>query len=218
MDKKYILFDLDGTITDPKEGITKAVQYALEKFHIEVKDKNELLRFIGPPLKESFIRYYDFRESDAQDALKEYRKYYSEKGIFDCTVYDGLENVLKELKKQGKALIVATSKPTVFAERIIEHFGLDKYFNFICGSNLDGTRENKAEVIKFALDECGIKDTSQTVMVGDREHDVFGARKNRIECVGVLYGYGTYDELKNAGADYIIDDINGLYAFFKNQK
>jgi phosphoglycolate phosphatase len=210
MDIKYILFDLDGTLTDPAAGITNSVEYALSGFGIAVKNKNELNKFIGPPLKASFEKYYGFTEEQSVTAVEYYREYYKDKGIFENYVYKGLELLLKQLKENGKVLIVATSKPTVFAKQILDHFDLSKYFSFIAGSELDGTRVKKDEVIAFALSECGITDLSQAVMVGDREYDILGAKHAGIRSVGVLYGYGDLTELQTAGADYIADDISAL--------
>lgn len=210
MNKEYILFDLDGTITDPKVGITKSVEYALNKFNIKVDNLDDLCKFIGPPLAESFIRFYNFSVEDSKKAVEYYREYYKNTGIFENYVYEGFEDVLIKLKSNNKKLIVATSKPQVFAIRILEHFGLKKYFDFIAGSNLDGTRVNKNEVIEYALDKCNIKELSKTIMIGDREHDIIGANKAGIDSIGVLYGFGNYDEFKNNGATYIVKNINEL--------
>lgn len=208
--KKYILFDLDGTITDPMLGITKSVSYALNKFNIEVKDLDELCKFIGPPLKDSFIKYYNFTEEDSKKAIEYYREYFADRGIYENDVYENFENILLSLKAQNKTLIVATSKPTIFAEKILDYFDLKKYFTFISGSNLDGTRTKKADVIRHAMEQNNITDNSEVIMIGDREHDIYGAKEIGIESVGVLYGYGTYDELDNSGANYIVRDINEL--------
>lgn len=208
--KKYILFDLDGTITDPKLGITKSVEYALNKFNIEVDNLDSLCKFIGPPLKESFIKYYSFTEENSDKAIEYYREYFLDKGIFENYVYENLESMLISLKENNKILIVATSKPTIFAEKILNHFNLKKYFKFIAGSNLDGSRVSKDEVILYALKENNIKNLSDVIMVGDREHDILGARKVGIESVGVLYGYGNYDELSISEANYIVSNINDL--------
>jgi phosphoglycolate phosphatase len=217
MDKKYILFDLDGTLTDPAEGITNSVGFALAKFGIIINNKSELNKFIGPPLKASFKKYYGFTEEQTNTAVLYYREYYQDKGIFENYVYEGLEVLLKQLKDNEKNLIVATSKPTVFASQIIEHFGLAKYFDFIAGSELDGTRVKKDEVITFALSEYGITDYSQTVMVGDREYDILGAKHAGICSIGVLYGYGDLTELQTAGADYIAEDISALKKLLLNK-
>lgn len=210
--KKYILFDLDGTVTDPMIGITKSVQYALNKFDIEVEDLNELCKFIGPPLKDSFMNFYNFTEEDALNAITYYREYFSTKGLYENTIYENFEDMLISLKEKNKTLIIATSKPTVFAEKILEHFNLKKYFDFIAGSNLDNTRTKKADVISYALEQQGITEVSEIIMIGDREHDVIGAKALNIESIGVLHGYGSYDELSNSGANYIVKDVKELHS------
>lgn len=208
--KKYILFDLDGTVTDPMIGITKSVQYALRKFNIEVENLNDLCKFIGPPLKDSFMNFYGFNEEDALKAITFFREYFSVNGLYENTVYENFEDMLIALKEQNKSLIIATSKPTVFAEKILEHFNLKKYFDFIAGSNLDNTRTKKADVISYALEQQGLTETSEIIMIGDREHDVIGAKALGIESIGVLHGYGSYEELSNSGANYIVKDVNEL--------
>lgn len=206
-----ILFDLDGTLTDPGTGITNSVTYALNKFGIEVKDKTELYKFIGPPLHESFEQYYGFSKEQAKTAVEYYREYYRDQGIFENLVYEGVEKLLKEMHDSGKTLIVATSKPELFAKKILEHFGLAKYFIYIAGANMDGTRTKKDEVIAYALEKGKISEYKTVVMVGDREHDVIGANKVGIDSIGVLFGYGDYDELKSAGATYIAECIEDIY-------
>lgn len=208
--KKYILFDLDGTIIDPKIGITSSVAYALEKFNIHVENLDNLCKFIGPPLKDSFIDFYDFSEEDAEKAILYYRERFQEKGIYENFVYENFEKLLINLKNQGKTILIATSKPTVFAEKILEHFDLRKYFDFVGGSNFDGTRSNKAEVIFHVLKENSIEDLSNAIMVGDRKHDIIGAKKAGLQSIGVLYGYGNYEELTASGADYIVKDVEEL--------
>lgn len=208
--KKYILFDLDGTVTDPMIGITKSVRYALNKFGIEVEDLNTLCKFIGPPLKDSFMNFYNFTEEDALKAIAYYREYFSTNGLYENTVYENFEDMLIALKNDGRSLIIATSKPTVFAEKILEHFNLKKYFDFISGSNLDNTRTKKADVISYALEQQMINNMSEIIMIGDREHDIIGAKALNIESIGVLHGYGSYDELSSSGADYIVKDVSEL--------
>ena len=206
-----ILFDLDGTLTDSGLGITNSVAYALKKYGIEVTDRTELYKFIGPPLRESFEKYYGFSEKEAEKAVEYYREYYVDKGIFENTVYFGIEDLLKEIRDSGKRAIVATSKPQVFAKRILEHFGLADYFEQITGASLDETRTKKDEVIAYVLETCGISDRSRVLMVGDREHDILGAKKNGIDSLGVLFGYGGYAELKEAGASYIAETVKDIY-------
>jgi len=207
---KYILFDLDGTLTDPREGITRSVAYALESFGINVPDLDELCKFIGPPLRESFERYYGLSASDSLTAVEKYRERFSNRGLYENAVYGGMKELLEKLKSQGRTLIVATSKPRPFAVQILEHLGLSQYFDFVSGSEFDGTRVHKADVIAYALDNCSISDKSSAVMVGDRCFDVTGAKSNGLLCIGVLYGYGGREELEAAGSDYIVGSVSEL--------
>ncbi len=206
-------FDLDGTLTDSSLGITNSVIYALKKFGIEETDRRKLYSFIGPPLTVSFEKYCGFSKEETKRAVEYYREYYRDRGIFENHVYDGMEEVLKELKNQGRTLVVATSKPEPFARQIIEHFRLAQYFDYVAGMELDGRRATKAEVIRYALDACKITDRSQVLMVGDREHDVIGAKAAGIDCLGILYGFGTREELTRAGADYIEKTVEGILHF-----
>lgn len=215
---EVVLFDLDGTLTDPGVGITNSVAYALNKYGIEVTDRSELYKFIGPPLQESFEHYYGFSKEKAQEAVAYYREYYREKGIFENLVYEGIEELLKAISNSGKQIIVATSKPEEFAKKILEHFDLAKYFTYIAGSNMDGTRTKKAEVISYALETCNITDYSKVVMIGDREHDVIGANKVGVASIGVLFGYGDYAELKAAGASYIVETVEDMYPILFEEK
>lgn len=213
MKQKHILFDLDGTLTDPMMGITKSVRYALNYYGIEVKDLNDLLPFIGPPLRDSFKEYYGFDEAKANEAVEKYREYYKTDGIFDNKVYQGMVDCLQTLKDSGKKLYVATSKPEFFAKQIIEHFSLSKYFEYVGGSEFN-SREKKAEVIEYVLKTNQI-DNDDVIMVGDRKHDIIGAHENKIPCVGVLYGYGTEDELKQYQADYLVSTVEELTELLK---
>ena len=203
---KYILFDLDGTLTDPGIGITNSVMYALKKFNIDVEDRATLYKFIGPPLLESFEKYYGFSKEESELALTYYREYFTPKGLYENEVYEGIEAVLTELKSRKKVLIVATSKPEAFAVEILQHFHLDRYFDFIAGATMDEKRTKKADVIAYALEQCKITDKASAIMIGDREHDVLGAKQVGLDSVGVLYGYGNYEELENAGATYIVEN------------
>lgn len=209
-DYQYLLLDLDGTITDPMIGITRSVQYALSYFNIKVSRLEELCPFIGPPLIDSFKEFYNFTDEQAQIALKKYREYFTTKGIFENSVYDGIEEFLQSQINQGRKLMLATSKPEPFAKQILEHFKLDHYFSFIGGATLDGTRSTKTDVIRYVLETNHITDLSDTIMIGDRKHDIEGAKNNGIASIGVLYGYGDKAELEKAGADYIVADINEL--------
>ena len=193
---RYFLFDLDGTLTDPGLGITNSVRYALEKYHITVGDRSELFRFIGPPLIDSFEKYYGFSAEEARRAVDYYREYYRGTGIFENQVYDGIPALLADLKAAGGKILLATSKPEGFARQILEHFGLLPYFDFVAGATMNETRTEKDEVIRYAMAEFGIGDPSEVLMVGDRKYDVLGARKCDVDCVGVLFGYGSREELE----------------------
>ncbi len=205
-----IMFDLDGTLTESAEGITNSVIFALDKMGIQETDKEKLKVFVGPPLDESFMKYYGFDKEGAKEAITNYRIYYREKGIFEAPLYENVEKTLAQLSEVGKRLFVATSKPEVFAKQILEHWGITHLFTDIVGSNLDGSKINKDEVITSLLERNGITDKEKVLMVGDREHDVIGAKKVGLACAGVLYGYGNYEELKNAGADYIVEKIEDI--------
>lgn len=207
MDYEYILFDLDGTLTESGIGITNAVMYALKRFGIEVSDRKKLYKFVGPPLVDSLENYLGFSPEQARTGVKYYREYYSERGKFENALYDGIEDLLKVLKAGGKTLLVATSKPEVYAKEILEHFKIEKYFYYIAGSDLAGTRIGKCDVIKYALESCGIKDLSRVLMIGDRKYDILGAKAAGVDSMGVLYGYGDRNELEAAGADYIAETV-----------
>lgn len=208
--KEYILFDLDGTLTDSFLGITQSVQHALRYFGIDVEDLNELRRFIGPPLDQSFQEYYGLSEEDTIIAIKRYRERYSDTGIFENELYEGIRDLLEELVENGKIVLMATSKPENYARRIADFFDITQYFTQICGSEMDGKRQDKAEVIAFALENQGVVEHSHVIMVGDRKHDIIGAQKNKIDSIGVLYGYGGSEELKEAGANYIVENVSEL--------
>ena len=200
---QYILFDLDGTLTDPKEGITKCVQYALKYFGIEA-DTEDLVDFIGPPLLESFQKYYHLDDEQGHMALKKYRERFSDIGIFENGVYPGIAELLP-------------SKPGVYAKRILERYELLPYFDVVVGSELDGRRTDKGEVITEALRQLEIqeKQKPEVLMIGDRLHDMVGAGKNQIDELGVYYGYAHHGELESAGADYIVHTVDELTAFFE---
>lgn len=210
MKKEYILFDLDGTLTDPMVGITRSVQHALRAYGIEETDLNALCPFIGPPLKDSFMKYYGFSDKQAEEAIGKYREYFAVTGIFENRVYEGIETMLKNLRSSGRTLMVATSKPEKFAVKILEHFRLAPYFDWVCGASMDEKRVRKGDVIAYALETAGIKDVSKAVMVGDREHDVIGAKEHSMDCVGVLFGYGSRQELEAAGAKTVAATVEEL--------
>jgi len=211
MKYKYILFDLDGTLTDPGVGITKAVQYALKKNNIVEESLSTLEKFIGPPLKESFVEFYSFNEKMVSDSIQYFREYFRKNGIFENKIYSGILDLLGELRNKGCKVVVATSKPTVFANTVLKNFGMMKYFDLVVGSNLDGTLGNKAEIINCIIENLKIKNLEETIMIGDRKYDIIGAEKNNIDSIGVLYGYGSLEELEAARPTYIVDSISQLY-------
>ncbi|MDE5950076.1 MAG: HAD hydrolase-like protein, partial [Acetatifactor sp.] len=214
--KKYILFDLDGTLTDPKVGITTCVQYALHSFGIEEPDLDKLEPFIGPPLKDSFMEFYGMDEKQAGEAVEKYRERFSDKGLFENEIYPGIARMLQILSGKGFRLAVASSKPTVFVEKILEHFNIRQYFKAVVGSELDGSRSSKDQVVMEALHQLfGDKPIlcNEVYMIGDRRFDVEGARAMRVESVGVTYGYGGMEELREAHADYIVESVEELQEF-----
>ena len=208
--KNIILFDVDGTITDPKEGITKSVQYALRHFGIVVDDPDDLCNFIGPPLRQSFRDFYGFDDTYVERAVEKYREYYLDKGIYENVLYDGMDVMLDKLVQQSKTLLTASSKPIPQVEKVLEYFHVRKYFTFISGSELNGDRSDKKELILYALENANIRDLNDCIMVGDRKHDIIGANKVGIDSIGVLYGYGGLDELAEAEATFIVKNVAEL--------
>lgn len=207
-----ILFDLDGTLTDPGLGITNSVAYALKHYGIEKQDRESLYKFIGPPLSDSFMKYYGFSEEKAMEAIGVYREYFRDKGLYENEVYEGVRELLEKIKASGRKIVLATSKPEEFSVRILEYFELIKYFDIVAGASMDEKRNKKGDVIRYAMEKGGFT-AEGAVMIGDREHDIFGAKENGLPSIGVLYGYGSEDELRQAGADYIagtVEDIYGL--------
>jgi len=196
-----IFFDLDGTLTDPKPGITGSIQYALQKLDLPVPAQDELTWCIGPPLRASFVTMLG-GESLADRAVELYRERFADVGLYENSVYPDIEHVLATLRASPRRLFVATSKPRIFAERIIDHFGLTGHFEYVFGSELDGTRVNKGDLLAYAIDTAGV-DPSQALMIGDRSHDMVGAKTNGIRGIGVLYGYGSREELIEAGASHV---------------
>jgi len=205
-----IFFDLDGTLTDPGVGITNSVAYALKKWGIEVEDRTTLYPFIGPPLTDSFQRYYGFSKEDSLRAVDDYREYFRDRGMYENEAYEGVEEMLAALKAAGKRIVLATSKPEYFAFQILEHFHLDGYFDFKAGASMDESRNKKGQVIAYALESLGITDKAQVVMVGDREQDVQGAKENGLDSIGVLFGYGSREELETAGATYLAETMEDI--------
>ena len=205
---KYVFFFFFWTLTDPAEGITGSVLYALDKFGIE-ENKENLLKFIGPPLLDSFRDFYGFDEQKCWKAVEYYRERFGKIGLFENEVYCGIIDVLEALKKKGLRLLVATSKPTFYSKQILDKFGLSPYFEYVSGSDMNEKNSNKATIIKAALDYCKAL-PEEVLMVGDRFYDIVGAKENGIKSAGVLYGYGSYAELSEAGADYIFETVDDL--------
>lgn len=213
---QYILFDLDGTLTDPKLGITSSVQYALRALGIEEPSLDKLEPFIGPPLADSFREFYGLNEEQTVTAIAKYRERFNDQGIYENEIYPGTAQMLAALKESGKKLAIASSKPTVFVERILDYFDIRTYFDYIIGSNMDGTRGKKEEVVEEALRQMvpsgmlPAEKKASVAMVGDRRFDIEGAKEHGITSVGVSFGYAPEGELEQAGADYIVDTVEAL--------
>ncbi len=206
-DKKYILLDLDGTVTDSSLGIINSVEHALKYYGITGQDRKKLEGFIGPPLSESFEVFYGFSHEQAIEAVEHYREYYRDIGIFENKVYPCVVPFLQKMKAQGKVLLLATSKPEEFAKRILEHFDLSQYFDYCFGATMDGARVAKDDVIRYALAGAKITDVKDCIMIGDRHHDIEGAHALGMQAVGVLYGFGDRAELESCGADAILEEL-----------
>lgn len=208
-----VLFDLDGMLSDPKIGITKSVQHALQKAGVMVNDLDELEPFIGPPLQVSFQEIYGFNDTQITRAIRDYRERFTERGMFENKLYEDIPVLLAQLKQQGYILTIATSKPTVFAEQIIKYFQLESYFDLVVGSHLDGSRSAKGEIIAEVLQKLDSYPKDQFIMIGDRKYDLIGARENQIDAIGVTYGFGSLEELKNEEPTYIVDHVNDLLKY-----
>lgn len=204
-----ILFDLDGTLIDSKEGIVNSVKYALSYFGISNQKEEDLYKFLGPPLRESFSQYYNFNEENTELAVLKYREYFKEEGVFQNVLYDGIEELLKDLVQSNKNLIIATSKAEIYAKQIIERLGISEYFSFVCGSTFNGSLSKKTDIIQYILQSNHLLNNN-CIMVGDKLHDIIGAKNSQIDSIGVLYGYGTYKELEEAGATYIVKNVKEL--------
>ena len=204
----HILFDLDGTLTDPQEGIINSIQYALNRYGVK-RENHELLYFIGPPLHKSFQEIFETEEK-AFEAVAVYREYYSVKGIFENYLYNGIPALLEDLTKNNKQLFVATSKPTIFAEQILHHFNIHHYFKAIIGSNLDGTRTEKKEIIQEIINQLPGINLSKLIMIGDRKFDMIGAKHFGIDTLAVTYGYGSTEELKHEKPTYIVNEVSDI--------
>lgn len=214
----YILFDLDGTLTDPKEGITKSVQHALRHFGIDVENPDDLVFFIGPPLIDAFMEAYGFSEEEANTALMVYRERFSSVGLYENRVYEGVPEMLRELRSAGKKLLVASSKPEPYVRRILDHFALTDAFDEIVGGSMDEKLCAKPEIIREAMRRMTANlhwdgNRRDLLMVGDRRHDVEGAKVNQVDCLGIYTGFGEAGELEKAGADYIVHSVAEMGEF-----
>ena len=207
--KQLILFDLDGTLTDPKEGITKSFRFALEKLGYPEEDLDELEKVIGPPLWDSFQDYYGMTREQADLGVQYYRERYRDVGKFENILIEGIPELLWELKAAGKQLALATSKPTDYSIEILQHFEIDQPFDQMIGSNLDGTRINKDEIIQHVLSLFDIP-AENIVMIGDRKHDIIGAKAHGIDSIGVLFGFGSRQEFEQHGATIIVETVDEL--------
>lgn len=212
---KTVLFDLDGTLTDSGPGIMNSVQHALKKYGMEVDDISELRSFVGPPLAKQFELFCGFSEEESKQAVEHFREYYVDKGIFENSVYEGIPEVLKTLKKKGYQLLVATSKPEHLAHIVLDHFQLSQYFDFIGGSYMDLTRTKKSEVIEYVLEQCNCTEREQILMIGDTSYDMIGAKQAGVHSMGVEYGYGTKEELVNAGAELLAKTPKDILDFLR---
>ena len=210
MKYQHILFDLDGTLTDSAEGITKSAAYALKHFNIEVTDLKSLEKFIGPKLQDSFMEFYNFSEGQAERASELFQERFARIGKFENKLYPGIKELLEKLKNRGRKLYVATSKPVFYSKEILDHFSISQYFEDISGAELDGSKSHKEEVIGRILTQNKITPSEQVVMVGDRKFDVIGAKANQIPVIGVLYGFGGREELTASGADRLAADLAEL--------
>ena len=207
---RYIFFDLDGTLTDPAEGITNSVMYALRHFGIEVTDRKELYPFIGPPLSDSYAKYYGFTAEQSEKGVNLFREYFREKGIFENMPYSGMPELLAELHQLGYKLVVTSSKPQLFVERILDHFDMAKYFHAVCGATMDEKTSRKPIIIRNALDICPEAGADNTIVGGDHAWDVIGAHENGLPACAVLYGYGENDAIAEAKPEYTACSVNDL--------
>jgi len=208
---KYILFDLDGTLTDPYEGIINSFQYALAHFGVIEEDPEKLRQLIGPPLRENLARYVD----NVEKGVELYREHFGAAGLYENSLYDGIPELLESASATGFTLAIASSKAQVYVRQIAEHFGIAHFFAFIGGSELDGRRSEKAEVIKYVMEAIGAAYMDSVLMIGDRKHDIIGAKSCKVTSIGVLYGYGTKEELEAAGADYTVETVTELKNLLK---
>ncbi|MBQ4528669.1 MAG: HAD hydrolase-like protein [Clostridia bacterium] len=211
---KYLFFDLDGTIIDSFEGVTRSFAYALRHYGIHVEDMNELLPVLGPPLRDAFMSMYGFSEKDAIDAVAKYRERYSVHYVDESKLYEGIEDVLFRLYSDGFKIVLATSKPEHYARTLLEHFNISKYFYLISGASMDKSRDSKTKVLKYILEKLDIDDMSEACMIGDRKFDLCGANDLGIDAVGVLYGFGSFEELDACPNVFLAKSPEELYNYF----
>ena len=214
MDYPNVLFDLDGTLTDPREGITRSIQYGLSKMGIDEPDLTQLEHFIGPPLLQAFMATYGFDEAKAWEAMGFYRERFAVTGLYENEVFEGVTPLLETLVGQGRQLFIATSKPQIYAREIARHFDFAKHFKVIYGSELDGTRTNKVELIRHLMAEQGLN-PAHTLMIGDRKHDLIGARDNGLDAAAVGYGFGSFEELSSFAPKYHFQTLTELHQAFR---
>lgn len=217
MKYEVVLFDLDGTLTDPFEGITKSVQYALAHFGINEPNLNNLKNFIGPPLKQTIEETYHLMPEQGDEALKKYRERFSIKGIYENKLYCGMADLLSTLKRNGIRLAIASSKPHFYINKILVHFGIDEYFESVTGSELDGRRTDKAEVISHALEQLQVMPSQDIVMIGDRIHDADGAHRVGIDFIAAGYGYAEPNEFENIPHVALVNSILELRAYLLDE-
>lgn len=211
---KHILFDLDGTLTDPAEGITKCIAYALASKGIHISDLDHLKPLIGPPLKDSFMQCFGFDEQDALTCVDKYRERFATQGLYENLLFDAVPELLESLRSKDYKIYLATSKPELFARRILKHFAIDQYFDFAGGSALDDSRPTKTSVIQYVMQQANLSTPQQCLMVGDRKHDLIGARETGMDAIGVLYGYGSMEELHQENPAYLVHSVADLIDFF----
>lgn len=204
------LFDMDGTLVDSKEGIYNSIVYALDFFNIDVKEINSLKAFLGPPLRDMFNKLFGFEGEQLELVVAKYREYLSDKGLYEGKLYPGIAEMLAKLHKSGVKMAVATSKATVFAEKMMEHYNIAKYFDLIIGCELDGRRSEKPEIITCILDKLDVERKTKPIMIGDRKFDILGAKAHGMSSIGCLWGYGDEAELTGAGATYLLKSPNEI--------
>lgn len=214
---KTILFDLDGTLVNTEEGITKCAQYALEAFGIHEPDAKKLRFFIGPPLVDTFQGKFDMSREDAVAAVAKYRERYLPKGIYECKLYDGVEEILRNLKRKGYRIGVASSKPESSCQTILKYFAIDKYFDEVVGATMDGRINSKIEVLNEAIRRMQLTNLNDIVLIGDTRFDVLGAKEAGIDCIGVSFGFGTTEELEAYGAVCICDNMREVEEYIERQ-